>query len=86
MSRAILIAAHVAGVILALLVFNFSFVGWVAALIPFAFGVASANMPKVKKREVSDTDLQLIQAYESDDIDAVFAVIKLRRWLRKYKS
>lgn len=82
--RSLMIIASLAGVVIALLVFNFSWVGWFTALIPFASCIASANMPEQKKREVSDTDLQLIQAYESDDLDAVFAVIKLRKWLRRY--
>ena len=81
--RNIMIIASVAGVVIALLVFNFSLLGWFVALIPFFSGVATVLMP-VQLVKKPNTDLQLIQAYESDDIDAVFAVIKLRKWLRRY--
>lgn len=76
-------ATHVGGVVLALLVFDFTFIGWSLALIPFFSGVAIVNTEKVKI-EKPDTDSKLIRAYESDDEDEIFAVIKLRQWLRKY--
>ena len=79
-----MVALSVMGAVFALLVCEFNLYGWAMALIAAASGYAFLNTPKVERKENNDTDLQLIQAYESDDLDAVFAVIKLRKWLRKY--
>ena len=78
-----MVALCVMGAVFALLVTDFHWYGFAMAAIAAASGYAFLKMPKVEKRESNDTDLQLIQAYESDDIDAVFAVIKLRKRLRK---
>jgi hypothetical protein len=83
-ARTMMVALSVMGAVFALLVTDFHWYGWAMAIIAAASGYAFLNMPEVAKRESNDTDLQLIQAYESDDIDAVFAVIKLRKWLRRY--
>jgi hypothetical protein len=78
-----MIIASVAGVVIALLVFNFSLLGWFVALIPFFSGVATVLMP-VQLVEKPNTDLQLIQAYESGDYDRVMIEIQWRRLKRRF--